>query len=136
MKRKQRAKKSTPKAAVTRAKLPANAPPIVAKAVKHIERNLTGIGTTTDVSRAVGVSREHLSRVFSQVMGVKLWAFVNRAKVEKAKVLLRDKSTLVKQLHRELGFGCQSTFYNAFRRYVGKTPTEFRVRGGKKARRR
>ena len=100
--------------------------PLAVKALKYIEGNLTSIYTSTDISDALGVSREHLSRVFSHDTGTKMWEFVNRAKVERAKELLRDKSRLVKQIYPELGFGCQSTFYNAFRRYARMTPNRFR----------
>ncbi|UCF79632.1 MAG: helix-turn-helix transcriptional regulator [Candidatus Eiseniibacteriota bacterium] len=102
--------------------------PVVTRALDHIEENLLSIGSTTDISEAVGVSREHLSRTFSQETGVKLWSFVNMAKVERAKEFLKDGTRGIKQMYSELGFGCQSTFYNAFRAYAGTTPGAFRVR--------
>jgi AraC-like DNA-binding protein len=100
-------------------------PPVI-RALDYIEKNLTSIYSTTDISDAAGVSREHLSRLFSQETGVKLWSFVNMAKVERAKELLKEGSTGIKEMYDELGFGCQSTFYNAFRAYAGMTPGVFR----------
>jgi AraC-like DNA-binding protein len=109
--------------------------PIVRKATGYIEKNLLSIETSSDISRAVGVSREHLSRTFSHETGVKIWEYVNKAKVERAKAMLKGGQTLVREMYPKLGFGCQSTFYNAFRRYAGMTPSRFRKGGtGKKSR--
>jgi len=100
--------------------------PLVRKATAYIEKSLLSIETSSDISKALGVSREHLSRTFSHDTGVKIWEYVNRAKVERAKTMLKTAPTLVREMYPKLGFGCQSTFYNAFRRYVGVTPSRFR----------
>jgi two-component system response regulator YesN len=100
--------------------------PLVRKATGYIEKNLLSIETSSDISRALGVSREHLSRTFSRETGVKIWEYVNRGKVERAKAMLKGTSALVREMYPKLGFGCQSTFYNAFRRYVGTTPSKFK----------
>lgn len=125
MRRKQRSRRRR-KSLVPGIKLSSNLSPVVTRALDHIEQNLTSIYSTTDISDAAGVSREHMSRTFSQETGVKVWSFVNMAKVERAKELLKDRSRVIKQMYAELGFGCQSTFYNAFRAYAGTTPGEFR----------
>lgn len=107
--------------------------PVVKKAAGYIEKNLLSIETSSDISNALGVSREHLSRTFSRETGVKIWEYVNRAKVEKAKTMLKGGApSLVRELYPKLGFGCQSTFYNAFRRYVGMTPSRFKKGDTKK----
>ncbi len=127
MRRKQKPRRKR-KSLVPGIKFSANLSPVVNRALDHIEHNLTSIYSTTDISEAIGVSREHMSRCFSQETGVKIWSYVNMAKVEKAKELLKDRSRVIKQMYAELGFGCQSTFYNAFRAYGGTTPGVFRER--------
>ncbi|KPJ60692.1 MAG: hypothetical protein AMJ46_05400 [Latescibacteria bacterium DG_63] len=124
--RKKQKPRRTRKSMVPGVKLSSHLSPVVTRALLYIEQNLTSIYSTTDISDAVGVSREHLSRTFSQETGVKIWSYVNMAKVEKAKELLKDRSRVIKQMYTELGFGCQSTFYNAFRAYAGTTPGVFR----------
>jgi two-component system response regulator YesN len=107
-------------------KFPSQLSPLVRKATSYIESNLLSIETSSDISKALGVSREHLSRTFSREAGVKIWEYVNRAKVERAKTMLKGTATLVREMYPKLGFGCQSTFYNAFRRYAGMTPSRFK----------
>jgi AraC-like DNA-binding protein len=107
--------------------------PAVVNALKYIDRNLANIHSSSDISKALRLSREHVSRAFSKQTGQKMWEFVNRLKVERAKQMLTAKPHLVKQIYPDLGFGCQSTFYNAFKRYAGVTPGRFRKqRLGKK----
>ncbi len=108
--------------------------PVVVNALKYIDRNLPNIHASTDISKALRLSREHVSRAFSKQTGQKMWEFVNKMKVERAKQMLEARPHLVKQVYPDLGFGCQSTFYNAFRRYAGTTPGKYRKRkaGGKK----
>ena len=138
MKRRQKSKRKRKKQLVPGVRFSQHLSPVVLKAIDYIENNLTSIHSTTDISGAVGVSREHLSRTFSQQTGLKIWTFVNMAKVQRAKEMLGDNSRLIKQMYLELGFGCQSTFYNAFRGYAGTTPGVFRKRRSrrKKVRRR
>jgi len=119
------------KSIVPGVKFPSQLSPLVRKAAAYIDRNLLSIETSSDISKALGVSREHLSRTFSNETGVKIWEYVNRAKVEKAKGMLKGGPALVRDMYPKLGFGCQSTFYNAFRRYAGMTPSRFK-RGGTK----
>jgi len=107
-------------------RFPSQLSPLVRKATGYIESNLLSIETSSDISKALGVSREHLSRTFSREAGVKIWEYVNRAKVEKAKAMLKGTQALVREMYPKLGFGCQSTFYNAFRRYAGMTPSRFK----------
>lgn len=133
MKRKQKSKRVVRKKLSLSAKRSKHLSPTVTNTLRYIEKNLPHIETSSDISRAMRLSREHVSRVFSKQVGQKMWEYVNAAKVERAKKLLSDKSRLVKQIYPELGFGCQSTFYNAFRRYAGMTPGKFRkLRFGKK----
>jgi two-component system response regulator YesN len=100
--------------------------PAVMNALKYIDRNLPNIHSSSDISKALRLSREHVSRAFSKQTGHKMWEFVNQLKVERAKQMLLGKPHLVKQIYPDLGFGCQSTFYNAFKRYAGVTPGKFR----------
>jgi len=98
----------------------------VASAIKYIGENLVDIKHSTDVSRHVGVSREHLSREFSRCTGYTLCDFVSSCRVERAEQQLRLGQLLIKQISGELGFNSLSTFYRAFRKYMKVTPEQYR----------
>jgi AraC-like DNA-binding protein len=99
---------------------------VVACAIKYIEENLVDIKHSTDVSRHVGVSREHLSREFSRCTGHTLRDFVSISRVQRAEEQLRLGQSLIKQISGELGFNSLSTFYRVFRKYMKVTPEQYR----------
>jgi AraC-like DNA-binding protein/CheY-like chemotaxis protein len=99
---------------------------IVIGAIKYVEENLVGIKSSTDVSKHLGVTREHLSRQFTRYTGQTLWDFITTYRVLRAKQLLIEKDLLVKQISREVGFNCESSFFRAFTKKTGFTPEDFR----------
>ncbi|MFH0777596.1 MAG: DNA-binding response regulator [Candidatus Eisenbacteria bacterium] len=99
---------------------------LVAGAINYIEENLITIRGSTDVSGHLGVTREHLSRQFTKYTGHTLWDFITMCRVDRAKELLRQRSLLVKQIFREVGFNCESSFFRAFVRHTGLTPEGYR----------
>jgi AraC-like DNA-binding protein len=99
---------------------------VVRGAMKYVEENLAGIENSTNVSKHLGVAREHLSRQFARYTGQTLWDFITTCRILKAKELLREKDLLVKQISREVGFNCESSFFRAFIKKTGFTPETFR----------
>jgi len=99
---------------------------VVARAIDFIEENLPRIETATNVSGHVNVSREHLSRQFTKYTGRTLWDFVTICRVERARGLLREGGLSIKEISAQAGYGCQSSFFRAFTRHTGLTPTQYR----------
>ncbi len=52
--------------------------------------------------------------------------FVLKEKIEEAKRLLRYTDKSLNAIAAYLGFSSQSHFANTFRKYAGKSPSEFR----------
>jgi len=95
-------------------------------AMKYIDENLANITSSTEVSNHLGVTREHLSRQFSRYTGETLWNFITTSRIQKAVEMLRKGEALVKQVGRETGFKCESSFFRAFVKRTGVTPERFR----------
>ena len=74
------------------------------------------------------ISRTHLAARFKQITGMTLTDFILSEKTEEAKRLLisTDKSLLA--IGEYLGFSSQSHFTKVFKKYSGKTPSEYRNR--------
>jgi len=83
----------------------------------------------SDVARRLGVSREHLSRVFRQETGVSICRYMVEEKMGVACALLRDGTLSVKEVSQRLGFAAPAHFVRAFRRVVRLTPGAFRSSG-------
>jgi AraC-like DNA-binding protein len=79
------------------------------------------------LAKKINVSGHHLSQILNEQFQKTFYDFINEQRVEFAKgLLLRDKNTPVLDIAFESGFNNKVTFYNAFKRYVGMTPTEYR----------
>jgi AraC-like DNA-binding protein len=98
---------------------------MVVKTLELVEANYSNIARISEISKLLGVSREHLSRQFTRFTGHTLSDFVTIYRVEKAKELLYGGS-LVKQVYSEVGFKCESSFFRSFLKHVGITPRVYR----------
>jgi AraC-like DNA-binding protein len=68
------------------------------------------------------------AREFHTSVGSTLKDYLSRRQIECAKELLRNTRRSTAQIARECGYGTARTFYRAFRRSVGCSPTQFRER--------
>ena len=68
------------------------------------------------------------AREFRSSVGTTLKDYLSWRQIECAKELLRNTRRGTAQIARECGFGTVRTFYRAFRRSVGCSPTRFRER--------
>ena len=101
--------------------------------VRRFERAVTDtIDRSVDVcemARAVGVSREHLTRVFREQTGMTPYAYLVRRKMLHACRLLKNTSLSAKEISGMLGYGYQAHFSRTFKRLLGMTPRAFREVG-------
>ena len=68
--------------------------------------------------------QETIVRLFKQVMGLAPKEFVNNARIEKAKIMLRAGVDIV-DVATEVGFVDQSHFHKAFINYTASTPGQY-----------
>jgi len=85
--------------------------------------------SVNDVARRVGVSREHLSRVFQARLGKSLRTFMLEQKMYRACLLLKETHTPIKAIAEQLGYSAYSNFSAAFFQVMNTTPREYRLRG-------
>ena len=78
------------------------------------------------IAREVCLSPSRLSHIIKNEMGVTLGDCVSRARVDKAKHLLRETDLSVAQIALEAGFPDQSYFTKVFKKWENCTPMTFR----------
>lgn len=74
----------------------------------------------------VGASPNYISQTLNEVIGESFFDFVNRHRIAEAKRLLSDSGETVLAIAYEAGFNSRSSFYTAFKRVTGRTPSEYR----------
>lgn len=82
--------------------------------------------SVSELARRCGVSREHLSRAFTQRYGVSPRRYLSELRIQKACARLRSSDTPIKNIMLDLGFTSHATFTRAFRRYTNTTPSQYR----------
>ena len=80
----------------------------------------------SELAATLEVSAHHLSRVFRTIVGVPLFRYLKDAQLAHAKQLLRTTARPMNDIAYAAGFGTRTTFFRAFRRATGVTPTQYR----------
>lgn len=77
----------------------------------------------------IGISSNYTSQIINQVGGKHFSDYINAFRVEEAKKYLLDtefKDYTVVSIGLECGFNSKSSFYSAFKKHTGQTPSSFR----------
>jgi AraC-like DNA-binding protein len=78
------------------------------------------------LAKHTGASSNYISQTLNEVMGESFFDFVNSYRIAEAKTLLATTNESVLNITYDVGFNARSSFYNAFKRHTGQTPTSYR----------
>lgn len=81
------------------------------------------------LSQKTKLSEGYLSQLFSDHSEINFSRYINELRINKAKELLLDsefKNYTIVSIGLESGFNSKSVFYDAFKKYTGMTPSEYR----------
>ncbi|MEO9460624.1 MAG: AraC family transcriptional regulator [Lentilitoribacter sp.] len=78
------------------------------------------------LSRHIGASPNYVSQTLNEVIGESFFDFVNSYRIAEAMTRLTSTNDNVLNITYDVGFNARSSFYNAFKRVVGETPTVYR----------
>ena len=95
---------------------------------KYIEGNFEPIPTLRELGTKVGVSQDHLQRVFKRIMGITPRDYANSLRVNNFKTNVKNGLSVTNALY-ETGFGSSSRLYEQSSDQLGMTPGSYR-RGG------
>lgn len=85
--------------------------------------------TIQDLAEQVKMPVKELSALINLYMDKHFFDFINEYRIEKAKEILKDpsqKDLTILEILYQVGFNSKSSFSTSFKKYTGKTPTEFR----------
>ena len=77
---------------------------------------------------ALNVNKSYLSRILNQELNISFNDYVNKLRVEEAKNILDETefaNYTLSAIGLEAGFNSKSTFYSAFKKFTGKTPSDY-----------
>jgi AraC-like DNA-binding protein len=82
-----------------------------------------------DLATELNIHKNYLSHIINDVFGHNFFNFVNTYRIEEAKKMLKDEkynNLSVDGIARSVGFKSRNVFYPVFRKFVGKTPSEYK----------
>lgn len=100
--------------------------PEVARSVHLLQERPCEPWTVERLAGEVGLSRAALARRFADAVGTPPMAFLTRWRMAVAADLLRDPSTTLAAVARQVGYGTPFALSTAFRRTYGRSPAEHR----------
>ncbi|MEA3053915.1 MAG: hypothetical protein QOG72_2818 [Sphingomonadales bacterium] len=108
----------------------AAATPRLRQLIGDVSADPSGDLSVPQLAARAGMSERTFSRVFQKETGVGPAAFVEMARVNRAKALLETSDWPLARVAERAGFGSVEGLHRAFNRRVGATPGEYRQRFG------
>ena len=109
-------------------KIPSGLSHIVYECINFINVNTNQSITVEDVANHVKKSRSFISRKFKEELGFGINEFINSRKIEEAKYLMTYTDKSISEISSYLSFSSQSYFQNVFKKKLGMTPNEYRLK--------
>jgi AraC-like DNA-binding protein len=95
------------------------------RAARWLEAQLTQSVSIADMAKELGYHRTHLSKLFRKDRGMSPVRYLQKIRMERAKLLLHEPLT-VEQVAASVGYADPLYFSKAFKKWVGCTPTDYR----------
>ena len=101
---------------------------IVSEAKKYIENNFTDKNlSVTDIADVLGITPQHLSKIFKEINGTGVLQFINSCRINEAeKILVNETDMSVKDTAGLIGYYNEVTFIRNFKNITGVSPGKYR----------
>ena len=86
--------------------------------------------TVETLAETVGISVPYLHQLFMKHRGLPPYQYILNLKMKKAKSLLASTGELIKTIGFSCGFSSPESFSRSFKKHIGMTPGEYRLKRG------
>jgi AraC-like DNA-binding protein/signal transduction histidine kinase len=107
--------------------LPPRTSDMVKQAILYIQQHFDRPLNRSDVADAISVSENYLSQIFRQEMGISLWDYLNRHRINHARQLLQATTLSITGVATAVGIFDPAYFSRIFHKQVGLSPSAYRV---------
>lgn len=101
--------------------------PLVRNAVTYIRVHLSDQLSLRQIASGIKVSPSYLSRIFNREVKESISSFITRARVEKAAERCPFSQEPIQNVAAYVGFSDLNYFSRCFKKWMGKTPSEYRA---------
>lgn len=99
-----------------------------AQVIQYLENNFNESITLNDLARVSRWSNRHLQRMFHRHTGQSFGSFLQNLRIHKSCALLRGTSHKISVIAELVGYRDIDSFNNVFKKIVGQTPKEYRMK--------
>lgn len=100
--------------------------PLIKKVITNIDTDLTADLSLNAQSQLLNVNASYLSTLFKKEMGMTLTEYVNRNRIAHAITLLNSTNMQIQMIAQYCGIPDVNYFTKTFKKYMDKTPLEYR----------
>ena len=100
---------------------------LIQQTLQYVSEHFAEDLSLDSVASALGVSKPHLSRLFSNYLKVNFRKYINTLRIDEACTLLRTTGTTVTDICYACGFNNPRTFHRAFMEEKGMQPKDYRA---------
>lgn len=103
-------------------------PPVITKAKQYIEEHQTEDISLAQVAKISFMSPFYFCKMFRKATGIYFTDYLSRLRIERAKNLLLNPNLRISEIAYEVGFQSLTHFNRVFKRILGQSPTDYRLR--------
>ncbi|SEO88428.1 AraC family transcriptional regulator [Paenibacillus sp. OV219] len=92
---------------------------------KYLDDHLHTELSLDEISRMFMIGKTRLKELFKQATGHTVMAYAANARVERAKLMIRERTDNMTEIAEKLGFSSIHYFSKAFKKQTNMTPTEY-----------
>ena len=99
---------------------------LIDRVCHYIDQNYYRDIKLDEMCTMVGFSRYYFCRIFKQYKNMSFVDYITSRRILKAKGLLKDYQSSIKEISSEIGYNDPNYFTSVFKRWEGISPTEYR----------
>lgn len=99
---------------------------LLQNACAYIQEEYAECITLDAISKRIGFSKFHFTRLFKSYTGESFYRYLNTARMSNAQVMLADADTSITHIAYAVGYTSMSSFIRMFKSFYGCTPSEYR----------
>jgi len=99
---------------------------LIQRVLDYIEEHYVEGVSLENVASYMNLSKHYLSTLFKKETGENMTTYINRKKIERAKVLLMNPEYRIQDVVEKVGFSNQQYFSKMFKRITGMTVMEYK----------